>query len=174
MTKNSEVVLLNPLEQSRAKEKGVGKLKMAIWYDPEVAFDRAFGEKLTEVFRAVGCNIYDDQGHEMTPEGILPGSDVRYATQKMFESADLVHVVVSRASLNGQHRLYTPGMIGAYEASQNRMPENIFIVPIKLDDTPLPNMFRGLTSLDLYANDFKGSGDMLLRTWQAAARQKGY
>lgn len=168
------VVLLDHNEQSSAKESGVGRLKMAVWYNPEIAFDRQFGEKLVEVFQAVGCDMRTPNGTLMTPEGIIPGQEIKGATRRMFEEADLVHVVMSSASLRSQSRLYMPGLRGAYEVSDYQVPGNIYLVPIRLDETPLPNMFSGLTPLDLFKNDFKGAGNMLLRTWRAAAEQRGY
>ena len=174
MSERREITILDPAKRLEAENSGVSRLKMSVWYDPEIPSDSQFGENLTKVLLAIGCNLITEDGILRTPEGIIPGQDIRYATRKMFKNADLVHVVLSRLSMSSRSSLYMPGLRGLHEVSDMQVPENIFVVPIKLDDTPLPNMFSGLTSLDLFQNDYRSLGSRLLKTWQVAAKQRGY
>lgn len=174
MPRQNELVIIDPIEQSRAKETGIRRLRMGLWYNPDIPNDRAVGETLMKIFKAVGCNVSTDEGIEASPEGILPGQEIKYVTGKIFRSVDVAHIVISKASLSQPSMLFMPGLKGIVDASDMHVPGNIFMVPIKIDDTPMPVMLHGLTPLDLTNGNLREGGQMLLRTWQAAAGQKGY
>jgi len=153
-----------------AERAGISRLKMGLWYHNQVEPDRSFGEKFYKLLDMVGCNMKDN-GNPRSPEGIFAGQEIKYATRGMFEKADLVHVVISSHSMNQESRLFMPGLKGVLDAADIKVPGNIFIVPIRLDDTPLPRLLSGITPLDLFQGDQQEFGKKLIRTWQVAMQQ---
>lgn len=171
---SKDLTILDASERENAKESGVGRLKMAVWYDPELPEDRQLGEALIKTFELMGCNVRDQKGNLRSPDGLLAGSDVSYATTKMFREADVVHIVLSNKAIRSRGRLFIPGLRGASEASKEMLPGNIFIIPIKLDQDSMPAMFKDIQPINFYEDDLDKTGQKLLRTWQMAAKQSGY
>lgn len=153
-----------------AERAGIAKLRMGLWYHNEVEPDRSFGDTFYQLLDRVGCNLRDN-GTPRSPEGIVPGQDIKYATQRMFENADLVHVVISSKSMARESRLFMPGLKGVFEASDMKVPGNLFIIPIRLDNTPLPRLLSGTVPLDLFAVGQKEFGEQLIRIWGEAVEQ---
>lgn len=172
MEKN--IVLLSNPDQESAKEAGVDKLKMAVWYDPDVPRDKEFGQRLMKTLEAIGCNVKDEDGRLRSPEDLPIGQDIRYSSARMFKNADIVHVVLSRDAISRRSQVFMPGLHSAKDASEEKIPGSIFIVPIKLDENSMPGMFKGMAALDLTSGGLHEMGQKLLKTWEKAAQENGY
>jgi len=169
-----EITILPEEEKSRAKETGIRRLKMAVWYDENTPFDSAFGEKLVTLLEAIGCNIQGKNGRKRSPDGFYGGEDIRLMSEQMFFEADVVHVITSSEALSRQNHQYMLGLRGAHDANEAKLEGNIHIVPIKIDDVNLPAWLNKIHPLNLSSEDPSGLGQKLMQTWAAAASEHGY
>lgn len=166
----SELIQIMPDVREGAENLGIAHLRMAVWYNPAVVQDREFGEGLFQTLTALGCNTYSSR-NPRSPEGILGGEEIRLASRRLLRDADLVHIIVSRRGVQTENRLFFLGLNGAADISDEKPSGKIFIVPIRLNQVPLPYAIERLEPLDLYAGDHRSAVQRLLRTWQVAASQ---
>lgn len=170
----TEITILPEAEKSRAKETGIRRLKMAVWYDESTSFDSVFGEKLVALLEAIGCNIQGNSGRKRSPDGFYGGEDIRLMTEHMFFEADVVHIIASSAALAKQNHQYMLGLRGAHDANEAKLEGHIHIIPIKIDDVNLPGWLNRIHPLNLSSEDPSGLGQKLMQTWAAAAKEHGY
>lgn len=170
MNEQRDLIVVPTNTYEDARKLGIAHLRMAVWYSPESKMDREFGQDLFNGLTQIGCKT-SVNGVVLSPEGILPGQETKYAAAKIFEHSDIVHMILSRQAVTQNSRIFFPGMNAAVSESEYKPEGKMFILPIRLNDVPLPSMLSRLWTLDLFKQDQFSPAQQLLRAWQAAAVQ---
>lgn len=171
MGEANELITIFPDVKSGAEHLGIQHLRMAVWYNDQSPLDRAFGEALFRCMEQIGC-ITESEQRPLSPEAIMPGQQAKNVALGLFRNADIVHVIVSRQAFEKQSQSYWPGIKAANEMSDEKPEGKMFIIPIVLDDSPLPASLAHLRPLKLAETDsLNEAGKIMLKTWQAVAAQ---
>ncbi len=155
-----------------AKKSGVSKLTMGVWWHEDVPQDVMFGRTLVATLEAVGCKIHAN-GQEMSTD-FLPGMERSHATSGVFRRTDIVHIILSSEAVNKQGN-YHRGL-SQLAARSMEYPEGwISTVPIKIDkNATLPRALAAFSAVDINVKDLANEGARLFKSWEIAARQRGF
>lgn len=156
-----------------AKEKGIAKIKMAVWWHNDVPFDKAFGTAMMNKMRQLGCNAQLPSGEELSPNGYLPGVDIKDFTSRIFHHADLVHLIVSPETMQ-KEGLFHRGVSMLAETALEKPDGSILAVPVLINGAEPPRSLAKFYGVHINAKDFAHAGEKLFQTWELVAQQKGY
>jgi hypothetical protein len=155
-----------------AKKSGVSKLTMGVWWHEAVPQDVKFGETLVATLKAIGCNIRAN-GQEMSTD-FLPGMERSLATSGVFAGADIVHIILSSEAANKPGNFHRG--LSQLASRSIEYPEGwISTVPIKIDPkATLPRALTAYAAVDVNIQDLAHEGVKLFKSWELAARQRGF
>lgn len=169
----SSVTSMERFDSRWAKENGIAKIKMAVWWHTEVPFDGAFGAAMIKKMRSIGCTTTLPSGEELSPNGYLPGVNIVDFTSRIFHHADLVHLIVSPETMR-TNGLFHRGVNVLSETALEKPEGTILAVPVLINGANAPRQLERFYGVKINAVDFAHAGEKLFQTWEHVAIQKGY
>jgi formylglycine-generating enzyme required for sulfatase activity len=124
--------------------------------------DEAAVKSIHDSLKERGFDPWMDKAH------IQPGQDWEQVIRQEVQTADVILIFLSRASIS--KRGYVQREFRLALQALEELPENeIFLIPVRLDDHPVPSQFSKLQWCNLYE---PGGMGKLLQAVELAARQR--
>jgi hypothetical protein len=129
------------------------------------SYVREDSEKVKEIYnvlRSVGFNPWLDV------ENLYPGQDWYSEIASAISRADFFLIFLSNNSISKRGYIQKEIRV-AVEKAEERPPSDIFIIPIRLDEAPIPELLQHLQWVDIFR---EGGTELLIKSITAAWENK--
>lgn len=104
----------------------------------------------------------------MKSRDLLPGQTWKLVTQKVIQKADFFMVCLSNRSVNQRGFVQTE-LHSALEVWQEKLPADIYLIPVRLEECDIPDSLADFTKADLFA---EGGFEQIVRAIQVGMQQR--
>ncbi len=131
-----------------------------------LSYARLDAERVGELYRKLSAAGYTPW---MDEKDILPGENFRLAIERAIEETDYFLACLSANSVDRRGFIQRE-IKQALDLWQEKLPDDIYLIPVKLEACELPYSLRGFQAVDLFETD---GWSKLLRSIQDGLRRRG-
>ncbi len=157
-------------EHDKKSELRHAVLYPTLWNSAGYSRGRAFFETLN----LSDLNVHDSPNHERSSDALHaePPAQVRERAYEMFVETDVVHVIWSAEAVKGMKGSFGKMMLGLHDARVIHAKDELTVVFLRVDKTPLPWGFEDVDAICMYEDETSDHQSQLRAIWTEAATKK--